>query len=229
MRIERFITQPARRKVQDVFVQEIRRQIMTTTEAITASKPLRSRTRLLIIPGLRDSGHGHWQSWLQEQYPDALRVVQDDWTLPDLDAWARRIGETIAMASPAHRPDDTSPTRWIAVAHSFGCLALARYLKGDVEDSRDQSIASALMVAPADPVKFDVTAKLPQQGLGIPLNLVGSENDPWMTLEHARTWAQRWRAGFLNLGPVGHINTESGFGPWPMARHQVDRMLQSRH
>ncbi|MDM4764738.1 alpha/beta hydrolase [Pelomonas sp. SE-A7] len=48
--------------------------------------------RLLIIPGLRDSGPTHWQSWLQRQYRDARRVVQRDYATPDLDRWATRWG-----------------------------------------------------------------------------------------------------------------------------------------
>ena len=44
--------------------------------------------RLLIIPGLRDSGSAHWQTWLQQQYRDARRVVQRDFSNPDLQRWA---------------------------------------------------------------------------------------------------------------------------------------------
>lgn len=184
------------------------------------------QTRVLIIPGLRDSGHGHWQSWLQTQYKGALRVTQDDWSDPDLDKWADRIGQTLAQH--AHKP-----IQWIAVAHSFGCLALAHHLarQQTSHEAGDRRIAAALMVAPADPVKFSVDERLPLQGLGIPVNLIGSENDPWMPLDRARVWARHWRAVFQSLGQAGHINTESGFGPWPLARYKVDHMIrvQQKH
>ena len=77
-------------------------------------------TRVLIIPGLRNSEEGHWQSWLQSQYRGSRRVNQACWHTADLDAWATRIGETIQQTG--------RHTQWVAVAHSFGCLALARYL-----------------------------------------------------------------------------------------------------
>ena len=83
-------------------------------------------TRLLIVPGLHDSGPAHWQSWLQAQHRDALRVKQRDFSEPDLDRWATRIGHTLSTAG--------EDTRWIAVAHSFGCLALARHLLGESLD-----------------------------------------------------------------------------------------------
>lgn len=166
--------------------------------------------RLLIIPGLRDSGVTHWQSWLQQQYRDARRVVQRDFSQPDLPRWAERIRSTLDSA-PAE-------TEWIAVAHSFGCLALARHLA----DHPDSPIRQALLVAPAEPDKFGLAELLPQRRLGRPLTLIASQNDPWMSAASAQRWAGRWGASFTNLGHVGHINSESGFGPFPLARRWVE-------
>jgi uncharacterized protein len=178
--------------------------------------------RVLIIPGLHDSGHGHWQSWLQMQYKGAVRVRQHDWASPDLDAWADRIEQTLS------RPGRQA--NWVAVAHSFGTLALAHYLGRQQGHAKAQPsrIVSALMVAPADPDKFDVAHRLPARGLGIPATVIGSENDPWMPLARAHHWTRRWGAGFINLGEAGHINTESGFGPWPLARFKVDQLIRDQ-
>lgn len=170
--------------------------------------------RLLIVPGLNDSPPGHWQSWLQAQYRHALRVVQHDWATPDLDRWAARIDSTLERAGPGP---------WIAVAHSFGCLALARHLLLRQHDSR---VNAALLVAPAEPDKFGVAALLPDSGLGIPSALVYSETDPWMSAASARRWAQRWGSHSVSLGDAGHVNAESGFGPLPLARRWVIAMGQ---
>ena len=181
----------------------------------------RHQVRVLIIPGLRDSGATHWQTWLQSQYRGAVRVQQRDWCAPELDEWAQRITDTLARFGPH--------TQWIAAAHSFGCLALARHLALHAQPPDGLGgIRAALMVAPADPVKFDVAHHLPTDGLHIPATVIGSEDDPWMPLERAQTWAQAWGARFQNLGAVGHINTESGFGPWPLARYKVDQMIRDQ-
>lgn len=175
--------------------------------------------RVLVIPGLHDSGEAHWQTWLHGQYRGALRVRQDDWTRPDLAAWSRRIGRTIERA-PAG-------TQWVAVAHSFGCLALAHFLTNEAERAA-QHVRSALLVAPADPNKFDLVDQLPRHGLGRPTTLIGSETDPWMPLDRARLWAQTWGSRFVNLGDAGHINTDSGYGPWPLARYWVDHLIRDQ-
>lgn len=167
--------------------------------------------RLLIVPGLHDSGPAHWQSWLQSLHPGALRVRQHDWSAPDLERWADRIGETLA---DTHEPV-------IAVAHSFGCLALAQLLGWG-----ERRITCALFVAPADPQRFGLQQRLHATALAARTTLVASDTDPWMAAGEALRWARRWGSRFHNLGDAGHINTESGFGPLPLAAQWVRRAQQ---
>ncbi|MFZ2299503.1 MAG: alpha/beta hydrolase [Aquabacterium sp.] len=182
--------------------------------------------RVLIIPGLNNSGADHWQTWLGTQYQDSRRVHQADWAHPDLAAWSEQIDHTVERSKPG--------TVWVAVAHSFGCLALAHHLdkasaRGHESNGTGGRIHAALLVAPADPVKFNVVQHLPHTGLGIPSLMIGSENDPWMSLDRAQSWAKRWGSRFLNLGPAGHINAESGHGAWPLARLKVDELIRDQH
>lgn len=173
--------------------------------------PLNTSPRLLIVPGLHDSGPAHWQTWLQSLHPGALRVRQDDWAVPDLERWADRIGETIdGVRGPI-----------VAVAHSFGCLALAQLLGWG-----ESRIGAALFVAPADPQRFGLHQRLHAAPLAARTTLVASDTDPWMSAAEALVWARRWGCRFRNLGDAGHINVESGFGPFPMAAHWVRRVQQ---
>ena len=176
--------------------------------------------RVLIVPGLHDSSPAHWQTWLQRQSRHALRVQQRDWSEPDLDRWAERIEATLASQPPA---------RWIAAAHSFGCLALVRHLSrrssADRADTR-RSLRAALLVAPADPRRFSVEPLVPASALPIHSTLIGSETDPWMSGAEARRWAGRWGARYASLGDAGHINAEAGFGPLPQAKAVVIGMAR---
>ena len=161
--------------------------------------------RLLIIPGLADSGPAHWQTWLQSQQPGALRVRQRDWLTPDLDRWAARIASTLEFVGAGP---------WVAAAHSFGCLALVRHLALNPHSP----LVGALLVAPADPDRFGIAGLLPIRPLPIPATLVYSETDPWLAASSARRWAARWGSSAVNLGAAGHINAEAGFGPLPLAQ-----------
>ncbi|MCG2577913.1 alpha/beta hydrolase [Dechloromonas sp. XY25] len=154
----------------------------------------------LIVPGLRNSGPTHWQTWFETQRAGSRRVEQDDWEKPCLAEWAGRVREQI---------DTVDGALWI-VAHSFGCLAsvAAGLLRPD-------RICGALLVAPADPARFgEPTASLEAQ-LPFPSLVVASSNDPWVKTSVAEGWALQWGSEFVNIGAAGHINVDSGHGPWP--------------
>jgi predicted alpha/beta hydrolase family esterase len=179
-------------------------------------------TTTLITPGLYSSGPGHWQTWFEQQIPGTVRVIQSDWTKPDLPEWSRRVRRDLLK----------NPGRHILVGHSFGVLA-AVHAAADLSDRID----AALLVAPADPDKFGVAALLPQDPLPFSAVVVASSNDPWMDLWSAAGWADRWGADFVNLGEAGHINMESGFGAWPeglalferLRRHAQSKSVGSAH
>ena len=62
---------------------------MSTSTASTLTRFEGEPIRVLIIPGLHNSGDAHWQTWLQGQYKGAVRVHQQDWQNPDLEAWKK--------------------------------------------------------------------------------------------------------------------------------------------
>ena len=45
--------------------------------------------------------------------------------------------------------------------------------------------------------------------------LVASSDDPYATIEFSREFARDLGAQFVDAGAAGHINVESGHGPWP--------------
>ncbi|MDQ7990613.1 MAG: alpha/beta hydrolase [Candidatus Dactylopiibacterium sp.] len=166
---------------------------------------------VLIVPGLHGSGPAHWQSWLHAQLPGSQRVEQADSATPDLPVWSQRLQDAIGRAS--------APV-WI-VAHSFGSLAALH-----ATARQAGRVEGVLLVAPADPDKFGVAHLLPRESFPAPAILAASANDPWMGLEKAHGLARSLGLSFLNLGRVGHVNTESGHGPWPQGLALL-RMLQA--
>lgn len=167
----------------------------------------------LIVPGFHGSGPEHWQTWMEARLPGARRVTGIDWGLPVLALWAAEVRREIDAAPGAV---------WI-VAHSFGCLASVI-----AAADRPARVAGLLLVAPAEPRRFSlfgtreqypggdsVPAALPAEQLGSPSLLVASRNDPWLAAGRARELAERWGSRLVDIGDAGHINTESGHGPWP--------------
>jgi predicted alpha/beta hydrolase family esterase len=106
------------------------------------------------------------------------------------------------------------------VAHSFGCLATVHSARGESE-----KIAGALLVAPADPTKFNLDLHVAGKPLSFPTIVIGSSNDPWMCSERAAFWAKQWGSDFVNAGSLGHINAESELGDWLFGLAQLQRLV----
>lgn len=168
--------------------------------------------RLLIVPGLHGSGPGHWQSLLEAAHPGSVRIALDDWGHADLGRWAAAIDEVVQTQRAE---------AWIAVAHSFGCLALAQHASRG-----GRGIHGALMVAPANPDRFLLDEHQVAQALPFPSTLVVSANDPWMSHADALYFGQRWGSEIVDVGDAGHINTAAGYGAWPEGQAWVAQHVQ---
>ncbi|WP_018609797.1 RBBP9/YdeN family alpha/beta hydrolase [Uliginosibacterium gangwonense] len=158
-----------------------------------------SRYEFVLVPGLYDSGPEHWQTCWQNYHPFWRRVTQRNWNVADIEIWIASIRRLLAGCShPA-----------ILVGHSFGALASCC-----VAVDYPELVAGLMIVAPAEPMKFEVEDRVPSHALGVPSMLVASHNDPLMSFSRADYWASMWGSTLIDVGEAGHINVESGFGPW---------------
>lgn len=155
-------------------------------------------TRIIIVPGLGNSGGQHWQSRWQQRLPNATRITLPQWQQPNLRSWVDAIDNAVGQHTDNY-----------LVAHSFGCLASVAALA-----ELRHRVRGVLLVAPADPDKFKITDLLPQSTLPVPGLVVGSLSDPWLSWSKAQLWAQRWELPIYCAGNAGHINVESGHGEW---------------
>lgn len=159
---------------------------------------------VLIVPGWRNSGPGHWQTLWQQRLPQARRVEQRDWMSPRRQAWVDQLGEAVLQA----------PGPVVIVAHSLGCIATTH-----LPPSVSARIQGALLVAPADPERRGILADfapVPYQKLPYRSVLVASSNDPFCPIRLSGAYARAWGSEFVRLNDAGHINAESGHGEWPL-------------
>jgi predicted alpha/beta hydrolase family esterase len=56
---------------------------------------------------------------------------------------------------------------------------------------------------------------MPLHKLDFPAIVVASSDDPYVSIERARQFAQSWGAQIVEIGAHGHINGDSGLGDWP--------------
>lgn len=173
----------------------------------------RSPPRTLIVPGIDASPAPHWQHWWAQTDPTALTVEQADWSTPRPDRWEVELASALL-----HHPGA------FLVGHSLGAVLIVRVLTRWPQ----LRASGALLVAPAEPAQSARTAAfgpLPETPLPVPATVVASRNDDWMSFSRAAQLAGAWGARIVDLGPAGHINVASGYGPWPQGLALRDETL----
>lgn len=173
----------------------------------------------LVVPGLGDSGPGHWQTRWEELDPQLRRVHQADWHAPALDDWLDTLDRAIAAA----------PGPVVLIAHSLGCALVAHWAQ---HHGRTGRVAGALLVAPAD---VDTRARilktirgfapLPLFRLPFPSLVVASSDDPYVDDIRAELFAETWGSKFVKLSAAGHINAASGLDDWPQGQQLLRALI----
>ncbi|GAA1948202.1 RBBP9/YdeN family alpha/beta hydrolase [Agromyces allii] len=171
----------------------------------------------LIVPGIGGSGPTHWQTLWERDLEQSVRIAPTSWDEPRLDDWLAALDR----ASESAGPDA------VIVAHSLGCLAVAEWL------ARNPGGASAvLLVAPPDPdgehypEQAREFARDGVRPLGLPALVVASDDDPYGSRAFAAELAERLGAGFVSVGPLGHINAASDLGDWQEGRELLDDLVE---
>ncbi|GJD47448.1 hypothetical protein OPKNFCMD_0156 [Methylobacterium crusticola] len=162
---------------------------------------------ILVVPGYTGSGPDHWQSRWEERLSTARRVVQEDWDRPEPEAWRDAV---IAAVQAAARPV-------VLVAHSLGVVSVAQA----APDLPAGAVRGAFLVAlpdverPGTPAPLRAFAPIPRDPLPFRAVLVTSRSDPYAAYARAEAFAGAWGAELVDAGESGHLNAESGHGPWP--------------
>jgi uncharacterized protein len=163
---------------------------------------------IVIVPGLHGSGADHWQSRWAEKLSTAQLITQKSWTHPDLDEWVHALHSAIMAAQ---RPV-------LLVGHSLGVPTIAHTLAR----YQPNNIKGAFLVAPPSESATRTIEAIdprftpyPHIKLTCPTVLIASQNDPFSSYEDAKNLAARWGASLTDAGESGHINVDSGHGPWP--------------
>ena len=176
----------------------------------------------LIVPGLDNSGPGHWQSLWEDRRRDCRRVDLGCWEEPDRRIWTERLDAALAMTD--------GPI--VLVAHSLGCLTISWWALGAARD-RLARIAGALLVAPPDADAAEAHpfvrrfAPAPDAPLPFPSILVASRNDRHAAIERLQAPARAWGSRFVDAGSAGHINADSGLGYWEDGEALLEQLIEA--
>lgn len=172
---------------------------------------------ILIVPGLGDSGPNHWQSRWQAKLSSARRMQHPDWNRPSRAMWVDALVKSVG--------EQGKPV--VLVAHSIAVSAIAH-----AAPRLAGRVAGAFLVGMSDWNRPEVLpgvshdfAPLPRAPLPFPSMLIASRTDPYCDYDVADDHANAWGSLLIDAGDAGHINAESGHGPWPEGTMVFARFL----
>jgi uncharacterized protein len=176
-------------------------------------------TRYLLVPGRGIPLPGHWlRRWIAA-HPDYRWAPEP--TGPPYIA-DQRVTALQAEISASDEPA-------ILIAHSAGCLTVALWAS-----RHTGPVSGALLVTPPyldpdwtpgpDDPEDVVIDDVPRTPLPFRSIVVASHNDPISTFAQFQDYARDWGAELFDAGNVGHLDSASGFGPWPEGERLVETL-----
>lgn len=165
----------------------------------------------LVVPGRENAPAEHWQSHWLGAFANSSRLIQAEWSRPEVGAWTHRLDAAV----------DAAPRRVVLIAHSVGVATVVRWTAAQPERAHAK-VAAALLVAPTnvddpDP-SFDLVRNfgpMPLSPLPYPALILSSRDDPRVTPPQALAFAQAWGADVADVGELGHIGSAARLGLWP--------------
>lgn len=176
-----------------------------------------TRSPVLLVPGIGNSGPDHWQSRWEARHPSFIRVQQQDWDHPVASIWSKALEAAVAAAGSSV----------VIAAHSLGCLLVVNWASRTA-----LPIRGALLVAVPDPASpnFPTEAtgfsEVSSLCLPFPSIVVASTNDPYGSPSYSQSRAKSWGSRFVDIGAAGHINASSGLCDWPVGIDLVCELLE---
>ena len=179
---------------------------------------------VLTIPGLNNSGSGHWQTCWENMRGDCQRVDLGSWASSTRNSWVTRLDAAIREVD--------GPI--ILAAHSLGCLAVAWW--GALQSQAyGWPVTGALLVAPPDCDRMETPETIggfgptPRAQLPFPSIVVASRDDPHIFFERAHSISKNWGSSFVDAGRCGHINADSMLGDWTFGQALLEGLIDNAH
>ena len=177
--------------------------------------------KVLILHGWGGSDEPHWQWWLSEKLKKNNYEVSfpslPNKDLPDFNLWIKVLKEEFTRFQPD-----------IVVCHSLANILWFHF----AENNKIKELDKLMLVAPVRktcdikelssffpyPTPKDLNAK--------EIIMVGSTNDPYLSVEEAIELHAELNVGLKILDDAGHINAESGYGELSCAFDWVERACE---
>ena len=177
--------------------------------------------KVLILHGWGGSDEPHWQWWLEGQLRKKNYKVSfpsfPNRDLPNFDEWMN----TLEKEYESFQPD-------IVICHSLANILWFHFSQKNTLKKLDK----LMLVAPVrktckiEELKSFFPYPIPKKLNAKEIIMVGSTNDPYLSVEEAIELQSELNIGLKILDDAGHINAQSGFGELSCAIDWIERVCK---
>ena len=167
--------------------------------------------KTLILHGWGGSDFPHWQAELASEIAKNYGTVSfpllDNCHFPSKNRWLKQVKKLLKEFKP-----DT------VVCHSLA-NTLWFWLcqeEGMVEVERLFMISPPSLQTTEATIKTFFPCEIPKNCYAKKIELIVSDNDPWIELSEASSMANSINAHYTVITDAGHINADSGYGKWKL-------------
>ena len=171
--------------------------------------------KVLILHGWGGSDFPHWQSHLASEIAKDYGTVSfpllDNCHFPSKNRWLKQVKQILEEFKPN-----------TVVCHSLANTLWFWLCQEDIE-----TVENLFMVSPPSLQTIESTIKtffpceIPQNIHAKNIDMIVSDNDPWVKLEEAKEIAKTIGATYKVIKDAGHINADSDFGKWVLIEKMV--------
>ena len=166
--------------------------------------------KTLILHGWGGSDYPHWQSHLAceiaKNYGTVSFPLLDNCHFPSKNRWVKQIKKLLEEFKP-----DT------VVCHSLANTLWFWLCQEDITTVERLFMVSPPSLNTTEPtIKTFFPCEIPSDIHAKEVNLIVSDNDPWIELDEAESMAKSIGATYRVIENGGHINADSGFGKWAL-------------
>ncbi len=174
-----------------------------------------STNKTLILHGWGGSDFPHWQSHLAceiaKNYGTVSFPLLDNCHFPSKNRWVKQVKKILEEFKP-----DT------VVCHSLANTLWFWLCQEEIATVERLFMVSPPSLRTTEPtIKTFFPCEIPSNIYAKEVQLIVSDNDPWIELNEAESVANSIGATYTVIENGGHINADSGFGKWALIEELV--------
>ena len=174
-----------------------------------------STNKTLILHGWGGSDFPHWQSHLAceiaKNYGTVSFPLLDNCHFPSKNRWVKQVKKILEEFKP-----DT------VVCHSLANTLWFWLCQEEIATVERLFMVSPPSLSTTEPtIKTFFPCEIPSNIYAKEVQLIVSDNDPWIELDEAESMANSIGATYTIIENGGHINADSGFGKWKLIEELV--------